>query len=71
VEEDPKLGNHMFASLVKLLYTRLHDINEEVEELHAGVLSLTERLEEVSPGDPLLARLASSAEEEPDSGLDE
>ena len=55
VEEDPKLGNHMFASLVKLLYTRLHDINDDVEDLQARVARLSGRLEEVSPGDPLLS----------------
>ena len=57
LEEDPQMGNHMLASLIKLLYSRVHDANEEVASLNSHVKRLRSRLEAVSPGDALLEEL--------------
>jgi len=57
LEEDPQMGNHMLVSLIKLLYTRVHDVNDEVAVLHNQADRLQSRLREVAPEDPLLAEL--------------
>ncbi len=55
LEEDPQMGNHMLANLIKLLYARLYDVNQEVEALRGQVSQLKERVQTLSPDDPLLA----------------
>ena len=57
LEDDPQLGHHMLASLIKMLYTRVHDVNEEVEVLHEQVSLLKDRLQELAPDDPVLRDL--------------
>jgi len=57
LEEDPQVGNHMLANLIKLLYGRLYDVNQEMEDLRGSVDKMRNRLQELSPGDPLLAEL--------------
>jgi len=57
LEEDPRIGNHMLASLIKLLYTRLHDINDEMEALQEQVARLRQRMEKLAPQDPVLGEL--------------
>lgn len=57
LEEDPRIGNHMLASLIKLLYTRMHDINDEMEGLQEQVARLCQRVEELSPQDAILEEL--------------
>lgn len=57
LEEDGQFAHHLFSSLIKLLYTRLHDINSEVAGLHDKVDKLKTRVTELSPEDPLLSEL--------------
>jgi signal-transduction protein with cAMP-binding, CBS, and nucleotidyltransferase domain len=57
LEEDGQFAHHMFSSLIKLLYTRLHDINSEVIDLHDKVGKLKSRVSALSPEDPLLTEL--------------
>jgi len=57
LEEDPQLAHHLMSSLVKLLYTRVHDVNEEMEHLRDVAQQLKNRLKELSPNDPLIAEL--------------
>jgi len=57
LEEDAQFAHHLFSSLIKLLYTRLHDINGEVIGLHNKVDKLKTRLTELAPEDPLLSEL--------------
>ena len=59
LEEDPQLGNRMLVSLIKMLYTRVHDMNDELMDVQNARDRLRSRLEEVSPGDPLLEELFS------------
>ena len=54
LEEDPQMGNHMLANLIKLLYSRLYDVNQEMEHLRSTVDKLRDRVQELSPGDQLL-----------------
>ena len=54
LEEDPQMANHVLVSLIKLLYTRTHDMNDEIEVLHEQVDLLRKRLSEVVPDDPVL-----------------
>lgn len=54
LEEDPQMGNHMLANLIKLLYSRLYDVNQEMEHLRSTVDKLRDRVQEISPGDQLL-----------------
>lgn len=54
LEDEPQLGQHMLASLIKMLYTRVHDVNEELEVLHEQVSVFRDRLRELAPDDPLL-----------------
>ncbi|MDP6038767.1 MAG: cyclic nucleotide-binding domain-containing protein [Candidatus Latescibacteria bacterium] len=57
LEEDPQLAHHLFSSLIKLLYTRLHDVNNDMAALRNRADLLRGRVEELSPDDPLLAEL--------------
>jgi CRP-like cAMP-binding protein len=57
VEEDPQIGNHMLVNLVKLLYTRMYDTNEELGLMRDRGERLRERLKELAPDDPLLGEL--------------
>ncbi len=57
LEEDPQMGNHLLANLIKLLYGRLYDVNQEVERLRDAVDRLRERVRELQPDDPLLEEL--------------
>ena len=57
LEEDPQMGNHMLANLIKLLYGRVYDMNQEMEHLNSPVNQLRERVQELQPGDPLLDEL--------------
>lgn len=57
LEEDPQMGNHMLANLIKLLYSRLYDVNQDVEHLRGTIERMKDRIEELQPGDPLLAEL--------------
>jgi CRP-like cAMP-binding protein len=57
LEEDPQMGNHMLANLIKLLYGRVYDMNQEMEHLNSTVNQLRERVQELQPGDPLLDEL--------------
>jgi CRP-like cAMP-binding protein len=63
LEEDPQMGNHILANLIKLLYGRLYDVNHEVESLRSQVSQLKERVETLSPDDPLLDQLFADLEE--------
>ena len=57
LDGDPHMGHHMMASLIKLQYSRLHEVNEEMEVLNQQTSRLKQRLEELAPDDPLLAEL--------------
>jgi CRP-like cAMP-binding protein len=57
LEEDPQMGNHMLANLIKLLYGRLYDVNQEMEHLRSTQDRLKNRVQELAPGDPLLGEL--------------
>ena len=57
LDEDGQFAHHLFGSLIKLLYTRLHDINSEVAELHNKVDQLKGRISSLSPNDPILTEL--------------
>ena len=57
LEEDPQMGNHMLANLIKLLYGRVYDMNQDMEHLNSTVAQLRERVQELQPGDPLLNEL--------------
>ena len=63
LEEDPQMGNHILANLIKLLYGRLYDVNQEMESLRSQVYQLRGRLEEVAPGDPLIGQLFPESQE--------
>ena len=57
LEEDPQMGNHMMVNLIKLLYTRVHDTNEDLHGEQQLVSRLRDRLAEIAPDDPLLSEL--------------
>lgn len=57
LEEDAQFANHLLSSLIKLLYSRLHDVNDEMQHLHEKVDRLKDRVNELSPDDPLIADL--------------
>jgi len=57
-EEDPELEHHLFVNLIKLLYDRMHEMNEEIAALRRWGDLLGKRLEELVPNDPLLADLS-------------
>ncbi|MFC1526128.1 Crp/Fnr family transcriptional regulator [Candidatus Latescibacterota bacterium] len=54
VETDPELLHALLISLVKLLYDRTHEMNNDIGALRHRVNELGERLREVAPDDPLL-----------------
>ena len=64
LDEDPQMGNHMLANLIKLLYTRMHDTNDELGALREQSERLRERLSELAPNDPLLAEYGSEDADE-------
>ncbi len=57
VEEDPQMGNHLMVNLIKLLYERVHDMNEDLAVSQEVGERLRRRLEELAPDDPLLGEL--------------
>ena len=57
LEEDPQIGNRILENLIKLLYARIYDVNQDVEELRGQVGQLRKRVEDLSPGDSLLQQL--------------
>ena len=57
-EEDPEMEFSLLISLIKLLYDRTHEMNEETESLRRQVDLFRTRLEELVPNDPLLADLS-------------
>jgi CRP-like cAMP-binding protein len=57
LEEDPQMGNHMLANLIKLLYSRVFDVNQEMEHLRSVIGRLRARVEELQPGDPIIDEL--------------
>ena len=57
LEEDPQMGNHMMVNLIKPLYTRVHDTNEELHDEQQQCAQLRDRLAEVASDDPLLQEL--------------
>ena len=57
IEEDGQFAHHLFSSLIQMLYTRLHDVNSEMQDLQDKVGQLRERVAELSPGDPILGEL--------------
>jgi hypothetical protein len=56
LEEGPQMGNHMLANLIKLLYSRLYDVNQDID-LRSTANRLRDRVQGLSPGDPLLDEL--------------
>ncbi|MDP6776715.1 MAG: cyclic nucleotide-binding domain-containing protein [Candidatus Latescibacteria bacterium] len=67
LEEDPQMGNHMLANLIKLLYTRMYDTNEELGALRDEVARLRARLAELAPDDPILSEYDIEEDAEPES----
>ena len=57
VDEDPQMGNHLLVKLITLLYSRVYDTNEEMQELRDQADRLRARLQEIAPDDPLLSEL--------------
>ena len=57
LEEDPQMGNHLLANLIKLLYGRLYDVNQEMERLRDTSDRLKARLKEIQPEDPIFDEL--------------
>lgn len=54
VEADPDIEHRLLMSLLRLLYDRIHTMNDDIEGLRHGANELRERLQEVAPDDPLL-----------------
>ena len=54
IESDPDMGHQILINLIKVLYTRLHSINEDLEGRQKQVDLLRQRLTELAPDDPLL-----------------
>lgn len=54
VDEDPDLAQRMLANLCTLLYTRMYDANQEIEDLREERDRLRTRLAELAPDDPLV-----------------
>ena len=55
IEDDMELGNQLLHSLVKLLYARTHNMNEDIVALGGRIERLQQRLAELAPDDPLLS----------------
>lgn len=55
VEADPDLAHALLINLVKLLYDRIHEMNEDMGVRRQREDDLRRRLQEVAPDDPLLA----------------
>ena len=54
IEADLELGNQLLHSLVKVLYSRTHHMNEDIVALRGQIDRLRQRLAELAPDDPLL-----------------
>lgn len=57
LDEDPQFAHHLLSSLIKLLYMRLHDVNEDMMHTNEMVARLKNRVCELSPDDPLILEL--------------
>ena len=57
LEEDPQMGNHLLANLIKLLYGRIYEVNQEMERLRDTSQRLKNRLKEIQPEDPIFDEL--------------
>ena len=53
-EAEPDVANKMMVNLVKLLYARVHDANQDIHTLRDEVDRLRNRLGELAPDDPLV-----------------
>ena len=54
LDEDRETGGQMLTNLCKLLYSRVHNMNEDIETLREQVDQFRNRLQIVAPDDPLL-----------------
>lgn len=54
VEADPDMGQRLLTNLIKLLYSRMFDVNQEIGDLRTERDKLRARLVELAPDDPLL-----------------
>lgn len=54
VEADPDMGQRLLTNLIKLLYSRMFDVNQEIGDLRVERDKLRARLVELAPADPLL-----------------
>ena len=57
VDEDPQMENHLLVKLITVLYGRVYDTNEEMQDLQNQADRLRARLAEIAPDDPLLSEL--------------
>ena len=55
LDADPDLEHHLLVSLLRLLYDRIHGMNDDMEAVRRRADELEQRLREVAPVDPLLA----------------
>jgi CRP-like cAMP-binding protein len=53
-EEDPEMGQRMMVNLVRILYDRIHGMNEDLGLRQQQVALLRQRVKELAPDDPLL-----------------
>ena len=53
VDDEPELGQRLLINLCKLLYTRTHGMNKDLEALQRHKEQIRERLAELAPDDPL------------------
>ena len=54
MEADPDMGQLMLVNLIKLLYSRTFNVNQEIEGLRIERDKLRARLVELAPDDALL-----------------
>lgn len=57
-EEEPEMEFSLLINLLRLLYDRTHDMNEEIESLQKQVHLFRQRLEELAPDDRLLVDIS-------------
>jgi len=50
VEEDPEVAQRMLTNLCSLLYSRMFDVNQEIEELRTERDALRARVAELTAG---------------------
>jgi len=55
LEADPDLEHHLLIGLLRLLYDRIHGMNDDMEAVRRRADELERRLQEVAPGHPLLS----------------